>query len=180
VGNSLQDQLLKAGLVDEQKLRQAKTSKRKKNKQKKASQPDEQAIRARQAAAEKAKRDRELERKRQEAARRKAEDHELRQLIHSHRVLRGEGDVAFNFQDGGTLKRIYVTGDQHGALVVGKLALVRQDESYELLPTEVAERVRARNPDLVLVLNSTGQGGQSEGERDDPYADYKVPDDLMW
>lgn len=179
VGNSLQDQLLKAGLVDEQRLKQAKTTKRKKKKQTKGTVPDEQARRARQAAADKARRDRELDRKRQEEARRKAEEHELRQFIHSHRVLRGEGDVPFNFQDGETLKRVYVTGEQKLALVRGSLALVRQDQSFELVPPEIAEKVRARSAGLVLVLNKAGEGGDAPGD-DDPYADYKVPDDLMW
>jgi uncharacterized protein YaiL (DUF2058 family) len=180
VGNSLQEQLLKAGLVDEQRLRQAKTAKRKKHKKSKGSAPDAVQQRVQEAAREKARRDRELERERQEEAVRKAEEHALRQLIHGHRVLRGEGDVAFNFQDGETLKRIYVTADQHRALVRGSLALVRQDTSYELVPAETAERVLARNPSLVLVHNKAEPGNESPAAEEDPYAAYKVPDDLMW
>jgi uncharacterized protein YaiL (DUF2058 family) len=180
VGNSLQDQLLKAGLVDEQRLRQAKTAKRKKHRKTKGSAPDMEQRRVQEAAMEKARRDRELERKRQEEAARKAEEHALRQLIHAHRVLRGEGDVAFNFQDGATLKRIYVTADQHRALVNGRLALVRQDASYELVPAEIAERILARNPSLVLVHNEAESRDRTPVAEDDPYADFKVPDDLMW
>lgn len=182
MGNSLQDQLLKAGLVDEQKLRQAKSAKRKKKKQGKVSAPEleEARRRAQQAAADKAKRDRELNLERQEEAKRKAEENELRQLIHSHRILRGEGDVAFNFQDGAVLKRVYVTAEQHRALVQGNLALVRQDAAFELVTAEVAEKVRARNASRVLVLSAPGEGGDKPLDEDDPYAEYKVPDDLMW
>ena len=159
-------------------LKQTRTNKRKKNKQSggKDQTNDENRRRARQAAADKARRDRELNLEREAAARRKAEENELRQLIHAHRVLRGEGDRAYNFQDGGRLKRIYVTGEQHRGLINGTLALVRQDANFELLPVDVAQRVRARKAELVLVLNRAGEAT----EEDDAYADFKVPDDLMW
>jgi uncharacterized protein YaiL (DUF2058 family) len=180
VGNSLQDQLLKAGLIDEQSLRREKTAKRKKIRQTKGKGPDRQQQRAREAAREKAERDRELDRQRRQAAAQKAEEHALRQLIHAHRVLRGEGEVAFNFQDGGALKRVYVGADQQRALAEGRLALVRQDNGYELVPRDVAEKLAARNANLILVLNRPGQGKEAAGDQDDPYAAYKVPDDLMW
>jgi uncharacterized protein YaiL (DUF2058 family) len=180
VGNSLQDQLLKSGLVDEQRLKQAKTAKRKKNKQTKGGASDAEHRGVQRAAAEKARADRELDRQRRQAAERKAEEHALRQLIHSHRVLRGDGDLAFNFQDGGSLKRLYVTVEQQRALVNGRLALVRQDAGYELIPAEIAEKLLARKAGLVLVYNKSGKGGDTGADEDDPYAAYKVPDDLMW
>jgi len=178
VGNSLQDQLLKAGLVDEQQVKKARSSKRKKGKQAggKVRPGDEERQRIRQAAAEKARRDSELNRQRQDEARRRAEANELRQLIHSNRVPRGEGDVAYSFLDADSIKRIYVTADQQGKLANGGLAVVRQDTGYELVVPDIADRVRARDESLVVVLNKPG----SEGDEDGEYADYKVPDDLMW
>jgi len=178
VGSSLQDQLLKAGLVDEQQIKRTRSSKRKKGKQGrgKGDPGDESRRRAQQAAAEKARRDSELNRQRQEEAKRKAEDNELRQLIHVNRIPRGEGDVAYSFLDEDSIKRIYVTADQQRKLAKGSLALVRQDTGYELVLPEIAERVRARNESLVVLLNKPGD----DSEKDDDYADYKVPDDLMW
>ena len=178
MGNSLQDQLLKAGLVSEQKLKQVRTDKRRKTRQDggKDQAADEHRVRARQAAAEKAQRDRELNRRREEEARRKAEENELRQLIHAHRLARRDGDVPYNFQDGNSLKRLYVTAEQRSALVAGRIALVRQDAGYEVIPSEVAERILGRRPELVLVLNRPGK----EGPADDEYAEYQIPDDLMW
>jgi uncharacterized protein YaiL (DUF2058 family) len=178
VGSSLQDQLLKAGLVDEQKIKNARSSKHKKGKQNrgKGGPEDERRRRAQQAAAEKARRDSELNRQRQEEAKRKAEEYELRQLIHVNRIPRGEGDVAYSFLDGDSIKRIYVTADQQRKLAKGGLALVRQDTGYELVLPEIAERVRARNERLVVLLNKP----EADSEKDDDYADYKVPDDLMW
>jgi uncharacterized protein len=181
VGNSLQDQLLKAGLVSEQKLRQTKTAKRKQAKGPDRDKAvDEAAERARRAAEEKAERDRELNRQRQEEARRKAEANELRQLIHQNRLLRRDGDVAYNFQDGASLKRLYVTGEQRAQLIDGRVALVRQDKGFELVPAEVAERIMARNPALVLVWSRPEPSAQDRPAEDDPYASFQVPDDLMW
>lgn len=178
MGNSLQDQLLKAGLVDKQQVKQVRSSKRKKGKQAggKDRPGDEDRRRAQQAAAEKARRDSELNRQRQEEARRRAEANELRQLIHSNRIPRGEGDVAYSFLDADSIKRIYVTAEQQGRLAKGGLAVVRQDTGYELVVPDIAERVRARDESLVIVFNKPG----GESDESDEYADYKVPDDLMW
>ena len=66
--------------------------------------------------------------------------------------------------------------DQHARLVDGRLAVVRQDAFYELVPADVAGRVRARDPGLVLVWNQPAQAPEGE----DPYAEFQVPDDLMW
>jgi uncharacterized protein len=179
VGNSLQEQLLKAGLVNEQKIKQARSDKRKQVKQT-AHQPTAEEQAARQAAerarAEKVARDRELNRQRQEEAARRAAENEIRQLIHTHRIVRDGGDLAYNFTDGSALKRLYVNKDQHARLVAGRLAIVRQDTFYELVPTEIAERVQARDASLVLVFNRA----RDETNPDDPYAEYQVPDDLMW
>lgn len=178
MGNSLQDQLLKAGLVDEQKVKQVRSSKRKKGKQAggKIRPGEEDRRRAQQAAAEKARRDSELNRQRQEEARRRAETNELRQLIHSNRIPRGGGEVAYSFLDADSIKRIYVTAEQQSKLAKGGLAVVRQDTGYELVVPEIAERVGTRDESLVVVLNKPG----TDVDESDEYAEYKVPDDLMW
>jgi uncharacterized protein len=179
VGSTLQEQLLKAGLVSEQRLKETRSTKRKAAKQgaKSTSSQDEQARQAAdRARAEKAARDRELNRQRQEDADRRARENELRQLIHTHRLVREGGELAYNFTDGRALKRLYVNKDQQARLVDGRLAVVRQDAFYELIPAEIAERVQARDPGRVLVWNRPAP--KPEGE--DPYAAYQVPDDLMW
>jgi len=178
MGKSLQDQLLEAGLVSKQQTKQVRSSKRKHTKQSsgKGTTGDEARRRAQEAAAEKARRDSELNRRLQEEAKRKAEANELRQLIHQNRVPRGEGDVAYSFLDEGSVKRIYVTAEQQRKLAKGHLAVVRQDTGYELVLPEIAERIRLRSPHLIVLLNEAGD----EAEGDDAYADFKVPDDLMW
>jgi uncharacterized protein len=186
VANSLQEQLLKAGLVSQQKAKQTKTEKRKDAKSR-GQTPDpaaeERRRRAEQVQAEKAQRDRALNRERQEAAQRAALANELRQLIHAHRVTRDRGELAFNFADGKALKRIYVTPEQQRGLADGRLAVVRQDHFYELLPSEIADKVFARDPDLVVVDNrrqAKPAAASPKSETEDPYAGYQVPDDLVW
>jgi uncharacterized protein YaiL (DUF2058 family) len=179
VGNSLQDQLLKAGLVDQHKLKQSRSTQHKQGKQagKRGPQVDAEARQAAERArVEKAERDRELNRQRQEEAALHAAENEIRQLIHANRVVRDGGDLVYNFTDGATLKRIYVNKEQHTKLVAGRLAVVRQDTFYEVIPAEIVERVRARDASLVLVFNQP----TAPPDADDPYADFQVPDDLMW
>lgn len=174
MANSLQEQLLKAGLVNEQQLKQTKTGKRKDRRQ--GTAPDHSAQeQARRAAAEKQARDREFNQKRDEEARRRAETVALWQLVREQRVSRDGGDIAYNFADGSALKRLHVTAEQQRGIVAGRLAIVRQDAFYEVVPAEVARRCADHDPTLVLVLNTPDSGGG-----DDEYADYKVPDDLIW
>lgn len=181
MGNSLQDQLLKSGLVKRQQLKQAKSSKHKNQKQRGKGKVDPAAeqrrLAAEKARAQKAERDRELNRQRNEEAQRKALESEVRQLIHENRLVRDGAEIAFNFTDGTALKRLYVTAEQQRGLVNGSLALVRQDTFYELINAETAAKLRERDASRILVHNVAAGGGD---EADDEYAEYKVPDDLMW
>ncbi len=178
MSNSLQNQLLKMGLVDEKKVKQAKKEKHKQAKQqsKKAVVVDEASRLAQQAAAQKAERDRELNRQRKEEAERKALAAQVRQLIEVNRLPRGEGDIAYNFSDDNKVKRLYVTEQMQRQLGLGRLAIVRLDEQYELVPTAVAEKIRQRDESCVILCNEP----EAKSEEDDPYADYQIPDDLMW
>jgi len=176
MGGSLQDQLLKAGLVDSQKARQARTEKRKQGRQQHGGAADADRLAAQQALAEKAERDRELNRRRQEEARRKALAAEITELVRVHRIPREGGDRPYNFTDGKLVKRIYVTEAQQRQLANGQLAIVRQGDGYELVSAEVAERIRAREGASLVLLNPA----KTRDEEDEAYAEYKVPDDLIW
>ncbi len=180
MGNSLQDQLLKSGLVSTQQLKQTKSTKRKKQQQRGKGKADpaeqQRRLEARKAQEHKAERDRELNRQRNEEAQRKAIENGIRQLIHENRLLRDGADIAFNFSDGTALKRLYVTAEQQRGLVSGKLALVRQDAFYELVSAEIAGKIRERDASRILIHNIAG----NQDDAEDEYADYKVPDDLMW
>ncbi|WP_075185922.1 DUF2058 domain-containing protein [Teredinibacter haidensis] len=177
--SSLQDQLLKAGLVNEKKAKQAKKDKAKKNKvERKSSQPtvDETKERAKQAMAEKAERDRQLNAERDAEALRKAILAQIRQLI-TLNIIRREGDIAYNFTDGKQIKKIYISDKLQNQLARGQIAIVKRDERYELVPAAVADKISQRDDSFIISLAEKSAEVTEEG---DPYANYEIPDDLMW
>jgi uncharacterized protein YaiL (DUF2058 family) len=99
----------------------------------------------------------------------------LWQQVRDSRLSRDGGDVAYNFADGTALKRLYVKAAQQQDIAAGKLAIVRHDNFYELVPAAVAERVEQVDPPSLVVWNRP-----READPNDPYADFEVPDDLMW
>jgi len=180
MGNSLQDQLLKAGLTDKKKLKQASKDKRKQEKQQRHSKEpatDEVKIQARQALDEKARRSRELAQQQNIQAEKKAVAAQVRQLIDVNRLSRSGADIPYNFADGKHIKKLYVTASIQQHLSSGQLAIVRLGESYEVVPAPIAEKIGQRDPQRVIVRN---EAKPLEQDEDDPYADYKIPDDLMW
>ena len=50
-----------------------------------------------------------------------------------------------------------------------------------LLPRAAAEQVRARDAGMIVVDHgAAGAAESASGEDDDYYAQFKVPDDLVW
>ncbi len=180
MGNSLFDQLNKSGLVDDKKAKQAKKELRKQAKQKrgKKAQPlDESKQRAQKAQAEKAARDRELNQQRLQEAEKKAIAAQVKQLIQMNRVDESDGEIGYNFTDGNKVQRIYVSDKFQKQLISGRLSIVRLDAGYALVPTAVADKIKQRDPDCVILSNDQQP---DDSDADDPYADFQVPDDLMW
>jgi uncharacterized protein YaiL (DUF2058 family) len=180
MANSLQDQLLKAGLVDKRQLSGVKKEKRKQDKMVRKNQievVDEAKLNAQRAMEEKAERDRELNRQRNEAARQKAILAQIRQLIETSRLSRSGAAIDYNFTDGSKIKKILVTQAMLDQLSNGRLAIVSFDERYDVVPKAVADKIRQRDERYVIVSNTVSAATAAE---DDPYADYQIPDDLMW
>jgi hypothetical protein len=176
---SLQDQLLKSGLVDEKKLKKHKRDQRKQAKQRgKGAQPvDEIKLAAQRARVEQAERDRQRNLELQRQAQQKAIAAQIVQLIDSHRLPRRGGDIAYQFADQGKIKKLYIDAVLQRQLSRGHLAIVKQGGNYELVPAVIAAKIRERDAAAVLVLH---QSHTAEPDADDPYADYPIPDELMW
>lgn len=177
--SSLQDQLLKAGLVDEKQAKKVNKDKRKTAKvQRKSSEAvvDETKLRAQQAREEKAERDRQLNAQRKAEQDAKAIAAQIKQLIIAHRQPKDRGEVAYNFTDGGKIKKMYISNILQQRLGNGQLAIVRLNEGYELVPAVVAEKIAQRDSGCIVTLNKKVDVPVG----DDPYADYQIPDDLMW
>lgn len=176
--SNLQDQLLKAGLVNEKKAKQVKKEKAKKNRvDRRSSQPvvDETKERAKQALAEKAERDRQLNAERDAESHKKAIIAQIKQLIVMNRIKRN-GDIAYNFKDGATVKKIYINEKLQDQLARGQVAIAKLEDGYELVPAIVAEKIQQRDTSFILSLAEKS----TDIDEEDPYADYQIPDDLMW
>lgn len=177
---SLQDQFLKMGLVDEKTAKKNKKEKAKQEKMQRKKQltvENEAEKLAEQARQEKVERDRQLNQQRKAEAEKKAIAAQIRQMIEMNRLDRQGAELAYNFTDGTVVKKIQINEAMQRLLGTGKLAVVRLDDSYEVVPAPVAEKIAARDADSVVVLNE--KTGEAVAE-DDPYAEYQIPDDLMW
>ena len=176
---SLKDQLLNAGLIDKKKAKQLKQELRKEAKVRKKGQVplDDNKEQVKRNLVEKVERDRHLNKQQQEVVERKAIQAQISQLIKMNRIKRESGDIAYQFTDGTRIKKIYVTEQLQKDLVNGRLAIAKLGNEFELLPSSAAEKIRQRDPQVIVLLNTYEVTGVDE---DDPYAEYQIPDDLMW
>lgn len=181
---SLKDQLLKAGLTDKQSLKNAHKQGKKgltkpKNQRGQASESTKQAELAR---IEKTNRDRQLNRKRQLAIEKKARYSQIGQLVQSSKIDREGGELAYNFThslegQSAKIRNIYVTEEQQKQLSKNQIAIVvLGTDQFELVPAIVAKKIADQDP-LYIIENKSAD---TEPAADDPYADYQIPDDLVW
>lgn len=179
MGNSLHEQLLKAGLVNEKQVKQAQKQKRKKTNQQrksKAGQDDQTRREARQSQLQSAERDRALNRQRQARLQKRQRDAQIRQLIESNRLTTDDAEVGYSFVHDNKVARIYVNEGQRKQLGQGGVAIVTLDRRYVLVPAAVADKIRQSDASRVIFCND-----KLEDEAiDEEYADYKIPDDLIW
>ena len=129
-----------------------------------------------QAAREKQQKDLELNKQRDAELASKALVAEVGQIAQQHIIdIPKEAELAYNFNHNNKVKKIYITSEQQKDLTQGYLAIVVTDETYSLIPDKIAERIESRLPELVIRSQV-----EQEADANDPYADYEIPDDLMW
>jgi uncharacterized protein YaiL (DUF2058 family) len=179
MSDSLRDQLIKAGLATEKQAKQAGREQYRGRHDKGAKRPgpSEQQRAADQARAAKAARDQALNRERQAQAEANARAAEIRQLIEQHRLPKPETDEYFNFIDRKKVRRIAINTDLRERLGRGDVAIVRCEGRYDLVPSDIAARIRERDAHAVMSLDSPTDGKPDES---DPYKDFIIPDDLTW
>lgn len=177
--NPLQEQLLKAGLVNKAKAAQVVREQAKKKKGKGPATPSAEQLEAQRLQQEKAERDRAL------AAERNAQRQigearaQVLQIVESHKIPR-EGELAYRFTDGDKIKDVLVTESLRAQLADGSLVIVRHHGGYELLPRTAADKVYARMPDMIVLDHGSSAEGTDAGEDDEYYSQFVVPDDLVW
>ncbi|BEM34687.1 DUF2058 domain-containing protein [Serratia marcescens] len=175
---TLQEQMLKAGLVTSKKMAKV---------QRTAKKSRVQAREAREAVEENKKaqleRDKQLNEQQKQAALSKEYKAQVKQLIEMNRIVLAKGDIGFNFTDGNLIKKILVDKTTQTQLINGRLAIARlvvenrEECEYAIIPASVADKIAQRDAASIVLHSALSQEEQDE---DDPYADFKVPDDLMW
>lgn len=176
---SLQEQLLKVGLVDNKKVKKAHQDKSKQKKvERRTGQQtvDEVRVAALEAQQKNRDRTRELNAQRDAAARQKAITAQIVQMVQQSRQNKGAGEIAYNYTYGTKIERLFVSAAVRAQLAAGRLVIVRLGDTVELVPRIVADKIAERDPSLVVRVNKTS----TEVDEDDPYAAYQIPDDLMW
>src|SRR5690554_2246226 len=103
--NTLQAQLLNAGLVDKKKIKQAQRAKKKAAKNAPEKVQDTAAA-VERARAEKAERDLQLNLQRQDEAARKEREAQAQQIIEQAVIDRSTGDVPYQFGVKNKIKKI--------------------------------------------------------------------------
>ncbi|MBC8549546.1 MAG: DUF2058 domain-containing protein [Candidatus Brocadiales bacterium] len=177
---SLQEQLLKSGLVSAAKAKSVKSDKRKQTQQQRKNNVevvDEAKNLALKAQAEKIERDRELNQFRQQQDEKKQLVAQIKQIIELNRLPRDAEGMAYNFTDDNKVKRLYVSESMRDQIAEGRLAIVKLGQLYEVVSAEVAIKIQMRDAGSVMVFNEQNKPVDTV---DDVYATYQVPDDLIW
>jgi len=175
--STLKDQLLKAGLVKKAEVKRAPKKKAPTQAKKNRKKTSDVTQRAQRAMLDKAKKDKALNERRRIEAEKKALHAQIKQLVDSAKLDRSDGETSYNFTSKKKVKTIYVTGEQHAQLSKGQLAIVEiNKDSFELVPKKAGEKIAQRDSSYIVKIDHT----QVTLSEDDPYADYQIPDDLVW
>lgn len=177
--NPLQDQLLKAGLAKKSQLSQAVREQAKQRQGKAPVPPKQDQVDVDRLRAERAERDRALAAERNAQARAHELRAQVRQIVEANRVER-KGEIDYRFADGGKIKSLLVDKALRAQLASGALVIARLDEGYELLPRAAAQKVRERDPAAIVLDHGAPQAAAPASEDDEYYAQFQVPDDLVW
>ncbi len=181
--SSLQDQLLKAGLTTKQKAKQANSAKRKKNKQKRSGVEVEATLQEQikqdltKTKSDKAEKDRILNEEKQQQVATKELKLRILQILTHHSIKNIFGEIEFNFTQNSKIKKLFIDAATQKALINGRLSICGLDDSSYLVTAETAEKLATLDASVILVSNDKID---EEVDEDDPYADYQIPDDLMW
>jgi hypothetical protein len=132
---------------------------------------------AQKAQAEKIERDRELNQLRQQQDEKKQLVAQIKQIIELNRLPRDAEGLAYNFTDDSKVKRLYVSEAMRDQIAEGRLAIVKLGTNYEVVPADAARKIQQRDAASVIVFNKQIKAADVV---DDAYAEYQVPDDLIW
>ncbi len=154
---SLRDQLLQAGLVNENQVKEAERQAQRKQYQGQKQQPREK--RNGPTAAEIAARKQAEGQGRarpgtepQAAGKSAAQSavRQIRELVSENRITRPDCEETYNFIDGGKVRRIRADAALRERITRGEVMLVRCEGRYELVLPAIAEKIRERDARAVV------------------------------
>lgn len=181
--NPLQAQLLKAGLVKKSQVAEVAREQHRARHGKAPPPPSQIQLDAERARAEKAERDRALAAAHKARAQAAELARQARQIITDKHVP-GGGEVPYRFSADGAIRAVAATDAQRTQLAAGTLVIARLGEGFALLPRLAADKVRERDPSLIVLDHGQAAApaapSQALSEDEAYYAQFEVPDDLVW
>jgi len=160
MGLSIQEQLLKAGLVDKKQIKKADHERRVKDKKKRKigdSFEDRDKLRLQQEQEERSRLDQKLNAERNQQVQIKADLAAAQQLIAANRLPLEEGDVVYHYVFAGQIKRISVKSDIADKLAEGRMGLARVNNDLVLLSADTVKKVIQRDENAILAYNDPDQ-----------------------
>jgi uncharacterized protein YaiL (DUF2058 family) len=173
---------MNSGLVNKQKAQQAQTDKRRQAKQKKKKGTvvvSDVQIAIKEKAELQKQKDFEHNQQTQEELAIRAAHGKLIQMIAQHCEKDYQGEVDYHFTYENKVKRIAVKTSIQQALIKGHLAICVLNDAFYLINKEAAEKLRAIDESVLVALHDQ-KTVTAENVEDDPYAEFSIPDDLMW
>ncbi|MEE9327649.1 MAG: DUF2058 domain-containing protein [Cocleimonas sp.] len=190
MAGSLQDQLLGKGLIKKQDANNIQTAKKKAVKQSRKNNTqlvNEAAELAKDAQKKQRQQSQTLNEQQKSKAKKKSLLAQIRQIIelniihNAPKKMSEDALLAYNFSDANKIKTLYISPQNQDLINRGKIAIAKlhnnSNDSYHLIPAEAAIKIKERDDQSIVLLNDKIS---DEGNDDDPYADFEVPDDLMW
>lgn len=95
----------------------------------------------------------------------------------------GAGDSDYRFDADGAIRSLLVSNEQRRQLASGALVIARLGARYVLLPRAAGDKVREREAGMVVLDHGNGaSAGEAAATSEDDayYAQFEVPDDLVW
>lgn len=185
MSDSLRDQLLKAGFTSKEPVTNDRKNDRKndgknvgkKNRNQRRKQtnktPKNVAGKGATGRSPGSKTDEELK----DEQHRKALKEQIKQLIEAHCVKEYAGTEAYAFLVGKRVRQLFVTEEVRKRLSDSHLVITRLNGNTFLVPPDIGDQILALNPQWAVFRNND----EAQSSQDDAdYADFQVPDDLIW
>jgi len=182
MGDSLRNQLIKAGLVSTQRAEKSQTKKQPKLKKSERELHKKSEVHSaiKEQQAQKIAHDKALNAVKEQQIAQKALKAQIRVWVLEHQIPTAEGAQTYYFQHINRAKRVMVTKEQHEQLTKGLLAVTVLDKNTYLLPLEIGKKILENAPQYAVYIASHIASQEEKSAQEDPYAQFQVPDDLQW